>query len=57
MVKQILLANDYFGLAGIGPISKGGIPLYAGRYWNPLTNRIDLLPKISNKLVNPLSLN
>jgi hypothetical protein len=41
--------------AGIGPIRRGGIDLYAGRYFNPLTNRIDVLPKANKALVNPLS--
>jgi hypothetical protein len=42
---------------GFGAIKQGGVALYAGRWLDPATGRVRILPKAQSKFVNPLSYN
>jgi len=54
IVQQLENAGRRFGVTpGIGPVSKDSLPLYAGRYVDPLTGAVRTLPKPSMKYVNP----
>lgn len=54
-VANVIRASQLLTDTGVGPKRRGGIDLFAGRYFNPVTNRIDVLPKATKTLLNPLS--
>jgi hypothetical protein len=54
IVSNIVLANNDFSTAGIGPVSKQSLPFYVGRWFDPLSGRVRILPTISKKLINPI---
>lgn len=41
--------------SGFGPLKRGGLALYAGRWIDPVSGRVRLLPPASSDYVNPLS--
>lgn len=53
LVKNLIQANDHFDKTGVGPVSKNSLPLYVGRYVDPLTGDVRTFPKPSSKYVNP----
>ena len=55
IIKNIVKANDTLSNYGIGPTSNKSLPFYAGRWVDPITARIRLLPPASRKLLNPAS--
>jgi hypothetical protein len=54
MVMTLTQASTVFSAAGIGPKARNGLPFYAGRYVDPATGMVRLLPKASSKFVNPV---
>lgn len=57
LVANIVKANEKLSNYGIGPISDKSLPFYAGRWVDPITNKIRLLPPASQRFINPLSRN
>ena len=53
-MRNLIRSNETLSTYGIGPISDNSLPFYAGRWIDPTTNRIRLLPQASNKFINPL---
>lgn len=56
VIKDIVAANDSLSATGFGPKKAGGIALYAGRWVDPTTGSLRVLPKASLDYVNPTSL-
>lgn len=54
LVNMVVNSNTAFSNAGLGPVSRGGLPFMAGRYIDKVTGRIRVLPKASQKYINPL---
>jgi len=54
-VKFLVNADRDLSTTGIGPKTNGGLPLYAGRWIDPVTGALKVLPKANTKYVNPLS--
>lgn len=52
-MRNIIDADKEFSKSGIGPIKKGGLQLYAGRYLSP-TGYVRTLPNATSKFINPL---
>lgn len=55
MVQQLVSMNDDFSKAGIGQVSAKSLPFFVGRFIDPVTGRIRILPKASVKYLNPFS--
>lgn len=55
IVKNLVAADKNFSDAGFGPISQNSMPFYVGRWLDPVTMRVRLLPPASKKYINPLS--
>jgi hypothetical protein len=45
-----------FSTRGIGPISNNSLPFYVGRWIDPTTGRVRVLPPASKKLISPVDL-
>ncbi len=54
-MQYLTEANDQFKFTGIGAISKTSMNLYAGRYYDNVSNRTRTIPKPKQSLVNPYS--
>jgi hypothetical protein len=55
IVQQLVNSNAELSKYGIGAITNGGIPLYAGRWLDTTTGRIRIFPNASGKDINPLN--
>lgn len=42
-------------MVGFGPISTNSLKLYAGRWIDPITGNIRVLPRADSSLINPLA--
>lgn len=52
LVKQLVADNAQYSKYGIGPISKNSLSLYVGRWYDPVSGRVRILPAASRKLAN-----
>jgi hypothetical protein len=55
IVKSIVDDNKDFSNYGLGKVSGKTFPLYAGRWIDPVTGKVKMLPKASAKYLNPAS--
>lgn len=55
LIQDIVDANSSLSKTGFGPLRKGGLALYAGRWIDPATGRVRLIPTASKDYINPLS--
>ena len=55
MVADLVSFNKEFSKVGIGQKSAKSLPFYAGRYYDPASGRVKILPTVRNSMVNPLS--
>lgn len=56
IVQDIVNANNNLSTTGFGPIGPNSLALYAGRWIDPETARVKVLPTADSKYINPLSL-
>lgn len=54
-MQNIITANDNLSKYGIGPKSSSSLPFYAGRWIDPASGRVRLLPSVTAKYINPTS--
>lgn len=55
IIRSLVIADRQLSKAGFGPISEGGLSLYAGRWVDPITGTIRVTPKASSSAINPTS--
>lgn len=55
VISNLVNSNTQLSKFGIGPVSGTSLPFYAGRWIDPVTGRVRLLPTATTAFVNPLS--
>lgn len=54
-ITDIVSSSKALHVSGFGPKKRGGLGLYVGRWADPKTGRVRLLPRATKKLLNPAS--